>query len=244
MNLESFQILVFLIILLSAFTRSTFGFGDALVSMPLLSLCVGLHVATPLTALMAITISTTILITEWRSVQLKSSAILILTMLIGIPFGLMLLKSVDEAILKTVLAVLLILFSLNRIYNPGLIKLNNDKFAPLFGFFAGIFGGALNTNGPLLAVYGTLRRWDPGTFRATMQGLLFPAGLMIAVGHGIGGLWTHEIWINYLWSLPAIFAGVYFGGRLNRRIPAGEFEKYIYMFLILLGIILLFETFY
>ena len=44
-----------------------------------------------------------------------------------------------------------------------------------FGFFAGILGGAYNTNGPPVVIYGSLRKWSPATFRATLQGYFFMA---------------------------------------------------------------------
>lgn len=37
-------------------------------------------------------------------------------------------------------------------------------------------------NGPPLAVYGSLRRWSPQRFRATLQGYFLPASLV-----GLGG---------------------------------------------------------
>ncbi len=47
--------LVLVVLFCSTFIRATFGFGDALVAMPLLAMVVGLKTATPLVALVAST---------------------------------------------------------------------------------------------------------------------------------------------------------------------------------------------
>ena len=61
-------------------------------------------------------------------------------------------------------------------------ELHSDRLAPLFGFAAGILGGAYGMNGPPLVVYGGLRRWQPTQFRAMLQGYFLIA---ILPGHAV-----------------------------------------------------------
>ena len=240
--MDAFQAVILPIIFVAAFTRSIFGFGDAMVAMPLLSIAVGLNAATPLVGLMGVTISTIILIKHWQDVHFKSVWLLIVYTLIGIPIGVLLLKGVYENVMKSVLAFLIITFSLYKIFKPRLFTLANDRLACVFGLLAGILGGAYNTNGPPIAIYGTLRRWNPEKFRATLQGFFFPTGLMIALGHCFAGLWTKTVLLNYLVSLPVILIAILLGGRLNRRIPRAKFDNCVYVFLIVLGACLLINT--
>ena len=71
-------------------------------------------------------------------------------------------------------------------YRLGWLPLKRDH--PLWllgsGFCSGILGGAYGMNGPPLAVYGSLRRWSPQHFRATLQTCYLPARLL--------GLWAHR----------------------------------------------------
>lgn len=53
---------VLLILFLSTLVRSTFGFGDALVAMPLLALFIAIKTATPVVAIIAPTIAISLLI--------------------------------------------------------------------------------------------------------------------------------------------------------------------------------------
>jgi len=240
--MEVFQTIVLPIVFIATLTRSTFGFGDAMVGMPLLVMVIGLNTATPLVGLMGITASSTILIRHWRDVHFRSVWPLIIYTLIGIPIGILLLKGVYEDVMKTVLALVIIIFSLYKLFKPKLFTLANDKLAFIFGLASGILGGAYNTNGPPVVIFGTLRRWNPEKFRATLQGYFFPTGSMIAIGHCIGGLWTKPVLVNYALSLPVILVAIFLGGRINRKIPKARFDNYIYVFLVILGACLLVST--
>lgn len=231
--------LIITVIFISAFVRSAFGFGDALIAMPLLALFISFNIATPLIGLCAITYSVLILYKEWRSVKFKDVIILIISAFIGIPIGIYLLKGNYDQIMKLVLGFLIILFSLFNIFKPKLFHLKNDKLAFIFGLIGGILGGSINTNGPPVVIYSALRKWEPTTFRASMQGFFLPTGIMIAISHGIAGLWTKEVVMNYVYALPAIVLAVYLGSLVNKRIRKDQFNIYIFGLLLLLGILLI-----
>lgn len=235
MSLDKTLLLTISVLFVAAFVRSALGFGDALVAMPLLALLVGLQVATPVVALAASTIGITILLGHWRSVDVRSTWRLVAASLAGIPFGLLLLKLAPEHYVKAALGVLLILYGLYSLLAPKLPVVRSDWTAYVFGFVAGVLGGAYNTNGPPVVVYGALRGWSPEHFRATLQGCFLLTGLMILVGHGVAGLWTREVFRLYVYSLPAILLAIYLGARLNRRIARETFSRAVYVFLVAMG---------
>jgi len=230
------------VVFCSTFIRSAFGFGDALVAMPILALILGLKTATPLVALLASTIGLTILVRNWRSVQIQSAWRLICSTLAGIPLGLVLLKGAYENLLQILLAGILIGFALFSLSRPRLLTLRGETSAFFFGFAAGILGGAYNTNGPPVVIYGTLKGWDPSSFRATLQGYFLPTGLFILAGHGVGGLWTSEVLRLYLYALPLVFTAIFLGGRMNRAFSPHRFSQWIYALLMVLGLLLLWRT--
>ena len=176
---------------------------------------------------------------NWRSVQIKSAWRLVLASLLGVPIGLLFLKGAYEGMVRAVLAVVIISFSLYSLFKPDLFTLNSEKSAFPFGFVAGILGGAYNTNGPPIVVYGTLRKWPSESFRATLQGYFFPTGLFILFGHGVGGLWTPSVLRFYLISLPFVFLAFLLGSKLNQSIPTGKFDRVVHVFLIAIGVMLL-----
>ena len=239
MSVLTVTLLTLTILFVSTLTRSTFGFGDALIAMPLLSLIIGVQTATPLVAFVAPTIALTIVWSNWRSINLNATWRLIISSLIGIPVGVLVLKTAPEEIVKSFLGLAIILVSLYNLVKPRLMTLTQQKWAYLFGFVAGVLGGAYNTNGPPVVIYGALNRWPPERFRATLQGYFLPTGLFILVGHGLGGLWTAQVLRLYALALPVVLIAILLGGKLNRRISPGRFEKFIYMTLVGLGLLLL-----
>lgn len=54
------------VVFLATLIRSAFGFGEALVAVPLLALCIPLKVAAPLAVLVSITIAATVVAQDWR----------------------------------------------------------------------------------------------------------------------------------------------------------------------------------
>jgi hypothetical protein len=240
MNPEALTIAVLSIVFLATLTRTTLGFGGPLISMPLLTLVVGIQTATPLSALVASTNAMTILLCNWRSVRLSSAWRLVLASLLGIPIGLLFLKGTYDGVVRAVLALIVISFSLYSLAKPRLFTLVTERSAFLFGFVAGILGGAYNTNGPPIVLYGTLRKWPSETFRATLQGYFLPTGLLILLSHGLAGLWTPNVLRLYLLSLPFTFLAFGLGAKLNHSIPSGKFDQIVHLFLITIGVVLLF----
>ena len=202
---------VLAVIFLATVIRSAFGFGEALVAVPLLALIIPVEVAAPLAVLVSVTVAGVVLLRDWREVHAGSAGRLILSTMIGIPFGLLLLTSVAEPVVKAALAAVIITFSAYRLVGRSRFELKDDRLAWLFGFGAGVLGGAYGMNGPPLVAYGTLRRWSPERFRATLQGYFLPASLVGMIGYWVAGLWSPAVTRYYLMSLPVVLAATALG---------------------------------
>src|SRR5262249_31318038 len=153
-------------------------------AVPLLALLIPIEVATPLAVLLSITVAGVIVVQDWHKVHLHSAWRLVLSSLFGIPLGVLLLTAVAGHIVKVILAVVIITFSTYCLTTRTPYELKDDRLAWLFGFGAGVLGGAFGMNGPPLVVYGTLRRWSAEHFRATLQGYFLPASLVGMIGYG------------------------------------------------------------
>ena len=235
-------IFVLIIIFFSSLIRSVFGFGDALVAMPLLSLIMPVKYSTPIVAIIAIFLSLSIIIKEWDRLSFKNVYVLILFSLIGIPIGIYLLDNVSEAFIKILLGLILISFSLFNLISPNLFELKSKKFDWLFGLISGILGGAYNTNGPPIIVYGTLKKWDAGAFRTNLQAVFMPTNLFIISGHFINGNVT-QLTLKYLiYSIPSILLAFFIGNFLRLYIDKTKFIKYIFIILIILGLMMFIQA--
>ena len=232
------------IVFFATLIRSTFGFGEALVAVPLLALFIPITTATPLASLLSLTIGGIVVLQDWRKIHLRSASWLLGATVFGIPLGLLLLTSHHPDAIKMVLALTILAFSLYVLAWSNRIALQRDHpgLLLLCGFIAGILGGAYGMNGPPLAIYGAMRRWSAQHFRATLQAYFLPASLLGVVGYWWTGLWVPTVTHYYLWSLPAAVPAIFLGRYLNHRISGEGFVKYVYLGLVVVGILLLLEA--
>jgi uncharacterized membrane protein YfcA len=84
-----------LVVFLATTIRSTFGFGEALIAVPLLALTVSVQIATPLAVLLSITIAAAVVVQDWRKIHLLSTAWLLGPTFLGIPLGVALLYALE-----------------------------------------------------------------------------------------------------------------------------------------------------
>jgi uncharacterized membrane protein YfcA len=219
--------------------RSAFGFGEALIAVPLLALALPVETAAPVAVLVSITVAAIVVAQDWRHVQVPITASLVISSMAGIPLGLLVLRTVSEPVVKGVLGVVVGAFAAASLLNRGSYELKNDRLAWLFGVAAGILGGAYGMNGPPLVVYGALRRWSPAHFRATLQGYFLPASVMGMIGYWIAGLWTAGVTRYYVVSLPGVLLAIAVGRYMVRRLEPRRFLAYVHVGLFVIGVVLL-----
>ena len=231
------------VIFLATLVRSAFGFGEALIAVPLLSLRIPVEEAVPLATLVSITVAGVVVAQDWHRVHVGSAWRLVVSTLFGIPLGLWVLATVPEGVVKAILAVVIIAFSSYCLLVRNPYRLQDDRTAWVFGFGAGVLGGAYGMNGPPLVVYGSLRHWSPQHFRATLQGYFLPASLLGMAGYALAGLWTRAVTRDYLWSLPLALAAIFLGRAINRRMKGRSFLRLVHVGLLLVGAVLLIQAF-
>src|SRR5262245_49291722 len=102
---------VLAVIFVATLIRSAFGFGEALIAVPLLALLIPVEVAAPLAVLVSITVALVVIVQDWHHVHVRSAWRLVLATLFGIPLGLLLLTAVAGFVVKVILAVVILAFS-------------------------------------------------------------------------------------------------------------------------------------
>jgi len=231
------------IVLLGSGVRATFGFADALISMPLLLLLFNdWEVAAPIMALCSVTQGAVIAVIDWRHIAFRATWLLVLSSLVGIPVGFLLPMFLPESVVQSVLAVLLLLFSVIQLLGLMQWQIQSDRWAPLFGFFGGLLAGPYNTPGPPLVVFASLRRWPAERFRATMQAYSFPTGLCVLLVHATQGRVTLTVGKYYLLAIPVALLAIWGGTRLNRKIAKRGFDKLVYLLLVAISLALLLKV--
>ena len=90
---DSTTLHVLLVVFFATLVRSTFGFGEALIAVPLLALTIPIGVAAPLAVLLSITIAAVVVVQDWRKIHVRSTGWLLAPTFVGIPLGVWLLTS-------------------------------------------------------------------------------------------------------------------------------------------------------
>ncbi len=229
-------LIVAVVMLVSAFTQTLTGFGSALVSMSILPPLLGIQVASPLVALMAITLEGILLVRLRSAINLRAVWRLSLAALAGIPIGLVLARTVSEDIVLTVLGVILVGYSLYALITPRLPELKHHAWAFAFGFVGGILSGAYNVAGPAAVIYGNCRRWNPDEFRSNLQAFFLVNDAFVLINHGLAGNLQPIVWSYYLVAFPAILLGIFFGLKLDRHINPDVFRRLVQVLLIVMGV--------
>ena len=231
--------LIIVIIFIASTIFATFGFGDALLALPFLTIILGLQKATPLLALSGYTLAICLLGMGYKYIRWKEAIKLVAGSLFGVPLGVWLLKHVDKDFMQGAVGIVIILISLYSLFKPSLVAIKTDKSAPLFGFVGGILGGAFNTSAPPAVMFGAMRGWSPEKFVGMMQAYFIMTDLFVIFGHLGSGLLTKEILIYYLWCFPFLILAVYLGNLFKKKIPVDRFKDGVFVLILLSGLMLL-----
>lgn len=237
-------------VFLGSLMRSTFGFGDSVVSMPLLALLpIPFSTAVALVGLVGFTVALFFAISGWKDkdpIVLKKMSV---ATIIGIPFGLLLIRFAAQEWINFTLGILLILYALYSIFGNKekqtelQEKFQNTNYSLPFGFASGMLGSAYNMNGIPVVLYASAREWGPKEFIGNVQSHFIVSSSLIIFSHFLSGFWTKDVWIYYVASIPAVLLAIRLGNYLYSKIDTDKFKQYVFYLIFLLGLFTLSEIF-
>lgn len=240
------QAILFLVfaVFISSLVNSIFGFGFALVVLPLLSMYFKFSLLGPLIPLLFWTGSFFIILRNWKKIDFGSILPLAIAATVIVPIGVYLNRYGNENLIKGALGLFIVAFSIYNLAAPKMPSLKDGKWAPFFGGLSGFFGGLCNISGPPVVIYGTLRQWSPPIFRVSLQCYFVYLNLMIVANHVYHGSYSDPLVFQYyLYSCPAMLAAVPLGKKINSSIKDPEqFNKYVYILMIVAGAMLIFKS--
>ena len=180
-----------------------------------------------------------ILFREWKHVEFRTTFVLTGCGLAAVPVGVWFLRFGNELVIQSILSVVVMAFSGWSLFRPERLCLKDDSLAPLFGIAAGLFGGAYNTSGPPLVIYGTLRRWPARQLRAMLQAYCLIGSIWIVCNHSVYGLLTRKIIVQFSIAAPLIVVATMLGQRATENLPREKFTKWMHVVLLLTASLLL-----
>ncbi len=249
MNNIAFYIVIFLTNVIQGIT----GFAGTILAMPPGLMLVGYDVAKPILNFLGLLAGIYVFLTQRKHVIWKELRKVVVIMAIGIFLGFFLkqLLAGYDGILYKALGIFVILLALQ-----GWLKLvsKKDKLeekeltgskkkarasALLLG--SGIVHGMFVSGGPLLVSYlsGTIK--DKINFRATISTIWIILNTIILIQDISTGMWTPELMVTQLITIPFMIAGMVLGSVLVKRMSQEVFMKLTYILLLISGILLMFK---
>ncbi len=229
-------IFVGLIIFLAVFTQSLSGFGVALVAMALLPAFIGIRVATPLVAIVALVLEAVLVYRYRKSIQVGAVWRIALAAVLATPIGVLFLIRVEESITLKLLGIVIAGYALYVLLGLKMPRLEKTVWAYFAGIIGGMLGGAYNTAGPPVILYADCRRWSPDVFKGNLQGYFIIVSLAVAASHAINGNFTPKVWDLFWWSLPFTVIGIIAGLGMDSWLNPATFRRLVLILLVIMGI--------
>ena len=227
------------------------GFGSTVIALPFVSLLLGLKMSIPYLCTLSMLLSLHIVLRSRRSVVWREYRFIALHVALGLPVGMFLFDRLSAPVQELLLSCVMI-----AVGTSGFSKTwKNGPVCPtasgrgrgilmrLLLFFGGIVHGAFGTGGPFVVIYASRALPEKGLFRVTLTLLWLTMNLVrIADWTLQGTVWDIRMGKAFLVALPFVFAGIFLGEFLHRRVDERLFRFCVYGLLCLAGAVMFFSS--
>ena len=235
----------------AATIQSATGFGFGLIAVPVFLLVLGTADAIQMVMIIILCMS----ILDWAKLRGHASRPLLLRlcigMLIGFPFGMLVFHYVPLSGLKVIIALVIIIFSLQN-----LLRLLNDKQASavpepvdsqnkwmtiLTGTVSGVMSTSLAMPGPAVMLYLVHKGFEKTRIRATiLTYFIFAYSGSILLQSILVGV-SKSTWVSSLLLVPFGLVGVISGHYLAQKIDQKLFKQLVLLILILTALVMFYQ---
>jgi uncharacterized membrane protein YfcA len=175
-----------------------------------------------------------------RSLRWRTVAPFIIGGAVGIPLGTLLLRYLDAAYLRSLVALLLVIYSIYGLTKPSFTP---RKAGPLtdggIGFANGLLGGLTGLPGFIITVWCQMRGWNKDEQRAVFQPVILISMIIIGISLSAGGAVTAETLKLYGLGLPVVLVGLWLGFKLYGKLDDATFRKLVLLLLLCSGLALI-----
>lgn len=222
------------VVMFAAGVQALSGFGFALLAVPLLSLLVvPQHAVVTATGISLATTS----VASWRGRHKADQPLairLIVSSLVGAPFGLLIIAHAPDGVLRIVLGVVVLAATAALARGWGVRETPIVDGAA--GFVSGVLSTSLSTNGPPLVFLMQSRSMAPETFRSTINQVFVVANVVALVLFAATGMVDGPVALGIVAALPAAFVGVVAGTMARPKVSTERFRHVVLLLLVLSGL--------
>lgn len=217
-------------------TQGLTGFGFSLVSVPILVAILTPRTVIPVVLLLSVLLNLQLYIHVRKAADLRRIAPLVVTGIASMPVGTWLLVRLDVAVIKLVVGVVILIFSLAFLTGFRRESENERLGLSLVGLASGTLNGMISMSGPPVILFLTNQGVAKQAFRASLITYFLFLNLATVPVFLAGGLLSGQVLKYALASVPALILGAYTGNRLVHRIPEHHFRTVVLLVVIIAGV--------
>ena len=221
---------IFLLSIVASLIQRTTGFGFGIFIMTMLPFLMPSYAeATTLTGLLAMSNSIYIAIRMHRYVQWRRVVPILCAFVV-----------VSDVVLRDVLGVVLILFSIYFWFFNKKIRLRPTLPTQIgTGVLSGLMGGFFNMQGPPAVLYFISTAKDKNQYMALAQVYMLSGNIIMALVRTYNGFMTSTVGLDYLYGIGGVAIGTTLGGYLFRHLSNGIFRYVVYTYIGISGLVIL-----
>ncbi|NJC64506.1 sulfite exporter TauE/SafE family protein [Planosporangium flavigriseum] len=218
------------VVLVASAVQAATGFGFSLVAVPLLTLAFGPRLAVVATALPALLLASITVARDRTHVRWRTVGVLLTTLVVGMPIGLLLLRVLSERALSVVVALAVTSCAALAWRTPRLPR----GFAPIAaaGLAAGVLATVAGPSGPPLIAAMQTMEYGPRELRGTLAAVFSLGGVLGVGGFVLTGALTDRAALVGAVAVPAVLLGWWIGNHLFERIDRVRFRRAVLVILI------------
>ncbi|MEH6833695.1 MULTISPECIES: sulfite exporter TauE/SafE family protein [Falsihalocynthiibacter] len=227
-------------VLFAGISKGGFGSGAAFAATPLLALILtpGQAVGLMLPLLMLMDLGA--LKAFWGKWNWATAKIMILGSLPGIAIGGALFGVANPNVFKFLIGMVAVGFVVYQVSrSTGLLRISTKEMPKWKGYLAGAVSGFTSfishAGGPPAAVYLLSKNMNKTEFQATTVIVFWAINLMKFPPYYMLGMFTKETAVAVAYLAPVAFLGVYLGVIGHRKMPETLFFRVTYVFLLITG---------
>ena len=223
-------------VLVAGFLRGFIGFGAALVSVPVISLAFGPHIAVPVVTIMGLPSTVQLLPDALRHAERTIVLPMALAIFVATPIGTWVLVSVDQGIMKIAIAAAVVILVSFLAVGWKLKDKVSHGILLLAGAAGGLVQGAAGIGGPPVVAVALSRSGPPERQRGNVLGVMTAIVLSSLPPLFLYGLFTRQAIAIGLMLLPLYSISTWFGSRYFSGAGRGHFRRAALIMLAIIGI--------
>ncbi len=235
-----------LVIFITHTLEAVTGFGCAVLAMPFVTALLGIRMGVMVITVLAWILALYFAVVKFRDIDWKQYFIITGFMLLGLPVGMYLFRSVDSSNLKLILAIFILAVSTYQLYRLGMNKKTKAPVVARSAFVyylllmaGGVIHGIFSSGGPLVVLYASRQLQQKGTFRATLCLLWTTLNTIIIASYLIEGSFTAPIAKTTALLVPFVLAGIIAGEKIHDKVNERTFSLIVFGMLFLTAIFML-----